>query len=63
MQRAISARVRGECQWAGSAVMAGADLVCALTPDDVEAEHQQDVLRWLQSTDDIYRRVTPAISQ
>jgi len=42
--------------------MAGADLVCALTPaDDVEAEHQQDVLRWLQSTDDIYRRVTPAI--
>jgi len=43
--------------------MAGADLVCALAPDDVEAEHQQDVLRWLQSTDDIYRRVTPAISQ
>jgi hypothetical protein len=40
--------------------MAGADLVCALTPaDDVEAEHQQDVLRWLQSTDDIYRRVKP----
>jgi hypothetical protein len=37
------------------------DLVSALTPaDDLEADHRQDVLRWLQSTDDVYRRVKPA---
>lgn len=32
----------------------------ALTPlDEVEAEHQQDALAWLASTDDIFRRVPP----
>jgi 8-oxo-dGTP diphosphatase len=37
------------------------DLVCALTPaDDVEVEHRRDVMRWLESTDDVYRRVKPA---
>jgi 8-oxo-dGTP diphosphatase len=37
------------------------DLVCALTPaDGVEAEHRRDVLRWLESTDDVSRRVKPA---
>jgi ADP-ribose pyrophosphatase YjhB (NUDIX family) len=37
------------------------DLVCALTPaDDVEAGHRLDVMRWLESTDDVYRRVKPA---
>jgi 8-oxo-dGTP diphosphatase len=37
------------------------DLVSAVTPaDDLEAEHRQDVLRWLQSTDDVYRRDKPA---
>jgi ADP-ribose pyrophosphatase YjhB (NUDIX family) len=37
------------------------DLVSALAPaDDVESEHQRDVLRWLESTDDVYRRVKPA---
>lgn len=37
------------------------DLVSALTPaDEVEAEHRRDVLHWLRSTDDVYRRVKPA---
>src|SRR5687767_6005686 len=37
------------------------ELVSALAPaDDVEAYHRQEVLRWLQSTDDVYRRVKPA---
>jgi 8-oxo-dGTP diphosphatase len=37
------------------------DLVSALVPaDGVEAEHRRDVLRWLESTDDVYRRVKPA---
>jgi 8-oxo-dGTP diphosphatase len=36
-------------------------LVSALTSaDDLEAEHQREVLRWLRSTDDVYRRVKPA---
>ena len=37
------------------------DLVSVLVPaDDVEAHHRQEVLPWLQSTDDVYRRVKPA---
>jgi ADP-ribose pyrophosphatase YjhB (NUDIX family) len=37
------------------------DLVSALVPvDELEAEHRSDVLRWLRSTDDVYRRVKPA---
>ena len=37
------------------------DLVSVLVPaDDVEAHHRQEVLRWLRSTDDVYRRVKPA---
>ena len=37
------------------------DLVSALAQvDEVESEHRRDVLRWLRSTDDVYRRVKPA---
>jgi 8-oxo-dGTP diphosphatase len=37
------------------------DLASALTPaDEVEADHRRDVLRWLESTDDVYARVKPA---
>jgi 8-oxo-dGTP diphosphatase len=37
------------------------DLVSALTPaDEVEVDHQLDVLGWLRSSDDVYRRVKPA---
>jgi 8-oxo-dGTP diphosphatase len=37
------------------------DLVAGLTPgDDLEAGHRSDTLRWLRSTDDVYRRVKPA---
>jgi 8-oxo-dGTP diphosphatase len=37
------------------------DLVSELAPfDDLEAEHQSDTLRWLRSTDDVFRRVKPA---
>jgi 8-oxo-dGTP pyrophosphatase MutT (NUDIX family) len=35
--------------------------VSALAPvDEVEADHRRDMLRWLESTDDVYRRVKPA---
>lgn len=37
------------------------DLVSALIPaDDLEARHQADTLRWLRSTDDVFRRARPA---
>ncbi|WP_041843045.1 NUDIX domain-containing protein [Actinoplanes friuliensis] len=37
------------------------DLIASLTPsDDLEARHVADTLAWLESTDDIYRRVKPA---
>ncbi|GAB3815247.1 NUDIX domain-containing protein [Micromonospora zhanjiangensis] len=37
------------------------DLVSGLEPfDDLEAEHRTDTLRWLRSTDDVFRRVKPA---
>jgi 8-oxo-dGTP diphosphatase len=37
------------------------DLVAAVTPlDALEAEHIADTLRWLQSTDDVFRRSKPA---
>lgn len=37
------------------------DLVAGIEPsDELEAVHQVDTLRWLQATDDIYRRVKPA---
>ena len=38
-----------------------AALVAAIEPfDDVERAHQTDVLAWLASTPDVYRRVRPA---
>jgi 8-oxo-dGTP diphosphatase len=44
-----------------SSVASVYDLVSALAPaDDLESDHRQDVLRWLRSTDDVYRRVKPA---
>jgi len=37
------------------------DIVAAITPlDDLEATHQRETLRWLESTDDVFRRVRPA---
>lgn len=37
------------------------DLVRDITPGDaVEAEHREDTLRWLEATDDVFRRVKPA---
>lgn len=37
------------------------ELVRSIDPfDDLEAEHQHDTLRWLESTDDVFRRVKPA---
>lgn len=37
------------------------DLVHDIDPlDDLEAEHRQDTLRWLEGTDDVFRRVKPA---
>lgn len=37
------------------------DLIASLTPsDDLEARHVAETLAWLESTDDIYRRVKPA---
>ena len=42
-------------------VSAVRDLVAAIAPtDDLERAHQADVLAWLSSTDDIYRRRKPA---
>lgn len=36
-------------------------MVSKVTPfDDLEAEHQLEILRWLESTDDVYRRAKPA---
>ena len=36
-------------------------LVSAIEPlDDLEHEHRVDTLRWLKSTDDVFRRVKPA---
>ncbi len=36
-------------------------LVAALEPwDDLEARHQSDTLRWLEDTDDVFRRRKPA---
>ena len=38
------------------------DLVSALAPaDDLEAGHRAGTLRWLERTDDVYRRVKPAV--
>jgi 8-oxo-dGTP diphosphatase len=43
-----------------STVAAVHDLVTAISPvDALEAEHRLDTLRWLRSTDDVYRRVKP----
>jgi len=37
------------------------DLIAGISPwDDIEAEHQQWALRWLESTDDVFRRIKPA---
>jgi 8-oxo-dGTP diphosphatase len=37
------------------------DLVAGITPlDALESEHIADTLRWLQSTDDVFRRSKPA---
>ncbi len=36
-------------------------LVRSITPGDaVEVEHRADTLRWLEATDDVFRRVKPA---
>jgi 8-oxo-dGTP pyrophosphatase MutT (NUDIX family) len=44
-----------------SSVAAVRDLVLGLVPgDDLEAEHRADSLRWLESTDDVFRRIKPA---
>ncbi len=45
-----------------SSVTAVHRLVAALEPrDDLEAQHQTDTLRWLEDTDDVFRRSKPAI--
>ena len=37
------------------------ELVRDIEPfDDLEAEHRRDTLRWLESTDDVFRRTKPA---
>jgi 8-oxo-dGTP diphosphatase len=37
------------------------DIVAALSPlDDLEATHQRETLRWLEHTEDVFRRVKPA---
>jgi len=37
------------------------ELVSGIEPwDELEEEHQVDTLRWLESTDDVFRRVKPA---
>jgi 8-oxo-dGTP diphosphatase len=37
------------------------ELVSSIDPlDELEAEHRRDTLRWLESTDDVFRRVKPA---
>lgn len=44
-----------------SSVQAVHGLVNGIDPwDDREAEHREDTLRWLASTDDVFRRVKPA---
>jgi 8-oxo-dGTP diphosphatase len=44
-----------------SSVAAVHDLFTGLLPgDQLEAEHRSAVLRWLESTDDVFRRVRPA---
>lgn len=44
-----------------SSVTAVHRLVAALEPwDDLEAQHQTDTLRWLEDTDDVFRRSKPA---
>jgi 8-oxo-dGTP diphosphatase len=44
-----------------SSVAAVYDMICELVPGDaVEAQHRSDTLRWLQATDDVFRRVKPA---
>lgn len=37
------------------------DLIRGITPGDTAAaEHRADTLRWLEATDDVFRRVKPA---
>src|SRR5688500_11567184 len=44
-----------------SPVAAVHEIVAALTPlDDLEATHRRETLRWLEGTDDVFRRVSPA---
>ncbi len=44
-----------------SSVQVVHELIRCISPvDDLEAEHQLDALQWLQSTDDVFRRVKPA---
>jgi 8-oxo-dGTP diphosphatase len=44
-----------------SSVAAVHRLVAALEPwDDLEAQHQAETLRWLEDTDDVFRRSKPA---
>ncbi|MFI6309764.1 NUDIX domain-containing protein [Nocardia fusca] len=45
-----------------SATAAVAELIDTITPvDDLERQHIEQTLAWLAGTDDIYRRVPPAI--
>ena len=38
------------------------ELVAGLDPaDDLEAAHRAETLRWLEATDDVFRRVVPAV--
>ncbi|MDQ7908706.1 NUDIX hydrolase [Phytohabitans sp. ZYX-F-186] len=42
-------------------VIAVHEIVAALPPlDDLEATHQRETLRWLERTDDVFRRAKPA---
>jgi 8-oxo-dGTP diphosphatase len=42
-------------------VEAAHELVRAIVPlDELEAEHREDTLRWLEGTDDVFRRAKPA---
>jgi 8-oxo-dGTP diphosphatase len=45
-----------------SSVAAVRDLVSAISPaDELEAAHLADTLAWLDATDDVFRRVKPAV--
>lgn len=46
--------------WMRASVAVVHDLVSGVAPvDELEAQHRLDTLRWLESTDDVFRRVKP----